>query len=140
MNTSESHRTGWVGRQDPRRPLNAGERLLIAGLLAYLKEDRQRYLAQLHLANVVGGCDCGCPSIDISIGGAGPQTLEGSEILVGGDATSPEGTPVGVLLWVRDCEIVSLEVHPWDDTESFALPRPETLKNVGPGVSDRDEA
>jgi len=140
MTTSESHRTGQAGRQSPRRPLNAGERLLIAGLLARLKEDRQRYLAQLHLADVVGGCECGCPSVDISIGGAGPQTLEGSGILVGGDATSPEGTPVGVLLWVRDRELVSLEVHAWDETQSFGLPRPETLKNVGPGVSDHDDA
>jgi hypothetical protein len=138
MTTAKSHRAEHAGRQDPRRPLSSGERLLIAGLLAHLPEDRQRYLAQLHLADVVGGCSCGCPSIDISLGGGGPQTLEGSEILVGGDATSPEGTPVGVLLWVRDHELVSLEVHPWDDTEVFGLPAPETLKNVGPGVSDGD--
>ncbi len=122
--------------QDERagRPLSRGEGALIAALLEHVPQDRARYLAQLRLATVVGGCSCGCPSIDISLRGSGPVDLSDSEILVGGDATSPEGTPVGVILWVRDGELVSLEVHPWDDTETFGLPRPDTLKNVLVGV------
>jgi hypothetical protein len=123
---------GTYGRR-VRRPLSPEERALLAALLQHVSENRTRFLAQLHLAEVVGGCGCGCPSIDIAVGGGGPVTLEGSTILVGGDATSPEGTPVGVILWVRDHELVSLEVHAWDETPRFGLPRPETLKNVAPG-------
>jgi len=109
------------------------ERSLIAALLHHLPEDRRRYSAQLHLVKVVGGCDCGCPSVDLSLVGR-IEDLTGSEILVGGDASSPEGTPVAVMLWIRNRELVSLEVHAWDDTRRFSLPRPETLKNITLGV------
>jgi hypothetical protein len=34
------------------------------------------------------------------------------------------------MLWVRDRELVSLEVHAWDDTRYFDLPHPDTLKNI----------
>jgi hypothetical protein len=109
------------------------ERSLIAALLHHVPEDRQRYRAQLHLVKVVGGCGCGCPSVDLSLVGR-VEDLNGCEILVGGDAASPEGTPVAVILWIRDRDIVSLEVHAWDDSRRFGLPRPETLKNITLGV------
>jgi hypothetical protein len=124
---------GRVKRRETRRALTVDERELIAALLGHVKEDRKRYAAQLCLAEVVGGCGCGCPTIDLSMGGGGPRDLSGSEVLVGGDATTPEGTPVGVILWVCDGDLVSLEMHAWDDTKTFGLPRPETLKNVAPG-------
>jgi hypothetical protein len=106
---------------------------LIATLLRFLPSDRRRYQAQLHLVKVVGGCDCGCPSIDLSLGGA-VEDLSGSEILIGGDAVSPEGTPVAVILWIRNTELVSLEIHAWDDTLHFGVPNPDTLKNITLGV------
>jgi hypothetical protein len=115
------------------RDPTVAERLLIAALLHHLPEDRRRFSAQLQLVKVVGGCRCGCPSVDLSLVGR-VEDLTGSEILVGGDASSPEGTPVAVMLWIRNRELVSLEVHAWDDTRQFGLPKPETLKNITLGV------
>jgi len=122
-----------VSTSTAARDLTIPERSLIGALLDHLPEDRRRYRAQLHLVKVVGGCGCGCPSIDLSLG-AGSVDLAGSQILVGGDAVSPEGTPVAVMLWIRRQELVSLEVHAWDDTRAFSLPHAETLRNVTLGV------
>jgi hypothetical protein len=51
------------------RDLTGAERSLIAALLQHVPQDRKRYRAQLHLVKVVGECDCGCPSVDLSLGG-----------------------------------------------------------------------
>jgi hypothetical protein len=46
------------------------------------------------------------------------------------DGESPEGVPVGVILWTSDGELSALEIHPWDGTDHVRLPTPESLANV----------
>ena len=119
------------GKDGASRPLVEGERDLIEALLGASGSAGWRFIDQLETATVVGGCACGCPSIDLFLdhqsAGARPTPL------VMADAVAPEGTPVGVILWVCGGALSRLEVHPWDNTSVFGLPRPETLDNLHTG-------
>ena len=110
------------------RPLTANEHDFIEAMLGAMRSGVSRFIGQLEVAEVVGGCGCGCPSIDLvvasAVADAGP-----SPVLLA-DAESPEGVPVGVILWARGGCLSGLEVHPWDGTDVIRLPRPETLRNL----------
>jgi hypothetical protein len=90
-----------------------------------------RYLGQLSRLQVVGGCGCGCPSIDLGVDGAGDGGP--ARPLVVADAVSPEGEPVGVILWVRGGVLSGLEVHPWSRVAQVRLPAATTLTAVRKG-------
>lgn len=110
------------------RPLTADEHDFIEALLGGVRSGVGRYVGQLERVQVVGGCGCGCPSIDFGV----PAAKEGGAPtpLVLADAESPEGVPVGVILWARGGCLSGLEVHPWDGSVSIRLPRQETLTNL----------
>jgi hypothetical protein len=113
------------------RALTADEHDLIEALLGGARSGAVRYVGQLEGAVVVGGCRCGCPSIDISVS---DKPVEGRpRPLVLADGESPEGVPVGLILWVSDRVLTGLEVHPWDGSKVVRLPRPETLCNIRSG-------
>jgi len=113
------------------RPLSQGEQELVEVLLGAARAGARRYLGQVETVEVVGGCRCGCPSIDLAIP-SGPR--DGApKPLVLGDAESPEGAPVGVILWVCGGALSGLEIHPWDGMGAIGLPRPETLTNLRTG-------
>ena len=86
-----------------------------------------RYLGQLPRVQVVGGCCCGCPSIDLAVG---DKSREGSVApVIVADAESPEGVPVGVILWARGGALSGLEVHPWNGSDTIRIPAVESLLN-----------
>jgi len=110
------------------RPLTERELELIEALLGGAGAAGGRYLGQLSRLRVVGGCGCGCPSVDLGVDGAdagGP-----ARPLVVADAESPEGEPVGVILWVRGGLLSGLEVHPWRRAARVRLPAAVTLTAV----------
>ena len=110
------------------RPLTADEHDLIEAMLGALRSGVSRYIGQLEAAEVIGGCGCGCPSIDLS---SDSNSSDASPIpVILADAESPEGVPVGVILWARGGCLSGLEVHPWDGTEVFRLPHAETLRDL----------
>lgn len=113
------------------RPLNADEHDLIEALLGAVRSGVGRYIGQLESAEVVGGCGCGCPSIDLQVDARGSDGTPTPLILA--DAESPEGVPVGVILWARGGRLSGLEVHPWDGSEFIRVPSPETLCNLRAG-------
>jgi len=113
------------------RPLTPNEHDLIEALLGAVRSGVSRYIAQLESLKVVGGCRCGCPSIDLELASAGSNGMPTPVILA--DAESPEGVPVGVILWSRGGRLSALEVHPWDGSARIRLPRPETLSNLRTG-------
>lgn len=110
------------------RPLTADEHDLIEALLGAVRSGVGRYIGQLEAAEVVGGCGCGCPSIDLRVDAKGSDGSPAPLILA--DAESPEGVPVGVILWARGGRLSGLEVHPWDGSEFIRLPGPESLGNL----------
>jgi hypothetical protein len=108
--------------------LSPGELELIEGLLGGAGAGARRFIGQLERLRVVGCCGCGCPSIDLAVDGVEP----GGEArpLVIADAESPEGIPVGIILWVRGGSLSGLEVHPWDGSHTVRLPEPATLAAI----------
>lgn len=110
------------------RALTLDEHDLIESLIGAVRSGAGRYIGQLESLRVVGGCRCGCPSIDLEVGSGGANGMPTPLILA--DAESPEGVPVGVILWARSGRLSGLEVHPWDSAEKIRLPRPETLSNL----------
>jgi hypothetical protein len=110
------------------RPLTADEHDLIEAMLGAVRSGVSRYIGQLEAAEVVGGCGCGCPSINFMIA---PTVTEAapSPVLVA-HAVSPEGVPVGVILWARGGCLSGLDVHPWDGSDVIRLPHAESLRNL----------
>jgi len=113
------------------RPLEAGEQELIEALLGAVRSGFGRYLGQLANVEVVGRCQCGCPSVDLEVG-SGPRNGTPKPLVLA-DAESPGEVPVGVILWVRGGALSGLEVHPWDGARGVRLPRPESLTNLRTG-------
>jgi hypothetical protein len=107
------------------RLLSDAELELIEALLGAAGTRGGRYLGQLARVRVVGGCGCGCPSIDLAVG-EDPRDGAPKPLIVA-EAESPEGVPVGVILWVRGGALSGLEVHPWNGAAPFRLPHAETL-------------
>ena len=110
------------------RPLTADEHDLIEAMLGAVRSGVSRYIGQLEVAEVVGGCGCGCPSINFTIASALTEAAL-SPVLVA-DAESPEGVPVGVILWARGGCLSGLDVHPWDGSDVIRLPHAESLRNL----------
>ena len=113
------------------RPLDPGEQELVEALLGAARAGASRYLGQLGEIEAVGGCRCGCPSVDLAVS-SGPRK-GAPRPLVLADAESPEGVSVGVILWVCGGALSGLEIHPWDGVKGVGLPRPETLTNLRTG-------
>lgn len=65
---------------------------------------------------VVGGCDCGCRSIDFDRDSSGVRPIR--------DATAvlPDGRQSGLILWGTDSRIHSLEIYDMDRDSSHELP------------------
>jgi hypothetical protein len=109
------------------RPLSSEEVALLEWLIDHGRPDASKYRFQIPLLRVVSKCGCGCPSIDLAIGCTSHKT-GASHIIADGEATSPEGAFVGVILHVREGEISELEVYSITGQESrFGLPKPETI-------------
>ena len=111
--------------------LDLGERELVEALLGAARAGARRYLGQLENVEVVGGCRCGCPSVDLGFS-SGPRKGAPTPLVLA-DAESPEGVSVGVILWVCGGALSGLEIHPWDGANCVGLPRPETLTNLRTG-------
>jgi hypothetical protein len=112
------------------RELKANEKELIKNLLSHLP-DSKPYIEQLDHLRVVGQCDCGCPTIDLALKEHKNKSSEIPEILIEADGQSPEGIPVGIILWTKAGYLSELEVYPWENTANFGLPDPKTLTNYG---------
>lgn len=114
-------------RAGPPRPLSESELELIEALLGGAGTSGGRYLGQVARLEASGACGCGCPSIGLTVG---EKEREGrARPLIMADAESPEGVPVGVILWVRGGALSGLEVHPWNGMDTVRLPLPESLVN-----------
>jgi hypothetical protein len=113
-----------MGRAKFRRPASDEERDFIDWLLRHAATtSAEHFLTQVPNLQVVGVCGCGCPSVDFQVGGQDANAF----IIADAYGTSPEGVPVGVLLWGKQDRISGLEVYPVTDDQNFQLPRLDTL-------------
>ena len=112
-----------------RRPLTEEERKLLEWLLANGSPEAKPYLSQIANVNVVGKCTCGCPTVDLALGGHEQRKTAPSIILADFVGKAPEGIEVGVIVHAREGEISELEVYAIPDWKGpFSLPTVESLK------------
>jgi len=112
------------------RELTDAERKLLEWLIANGTDDAPAYAAQLSDAKVVGGCRCGCPSLDLAIGEKRSRTQGFSTVLAEAGGHSPEGVPLIIILHACEGEISLLEVVSTDETQKFSLPTPEMIDEI----------
>lgn len=94
------------------------------------RAEAAEYVPQLTNLPVVARCTCGCPTLDLAVGGRRSRTEGALTILADAVGQSHDGVPVNVILHAREGEISELEVFSMDATEIFSLPKPEMLKVV----------
>jgi len=112
------------------RDLTAEERRLLEWLLENSLTDTTAFAPQISQTKVVARCTCGCPTLDLAVGGKTSRTVGPSTILVDAYGHSPEGVPVNVTIHAREGELSELEVISMDATQVFGMPTPETLEIV----------
>ena len=110
-------------RHDPR-PLNADERELLEWLLAHAKSDNLRSVDALSRSRVIGGCGCGCPSLDFEIDAPNIRRQIISDVV----GISPESVLCGLILFATETAIDNLEVYSYGASTRFSLPRTRDLR------------
>jgi hypothetical protein len=110
------------------RPLTVDEHDLIEAMLGGVRSGISRFIGQLETAQVIGGCGCGCPSVNLMVDSKATEASPSAILLA--DAESPEGVPVGVILWARSGCLSGLEVHPWGGADVIRIPHSDTLRNL----------
>ena len=73
---------------------------------------------------VVGGCDCGCPSVDFAY----PSERVSKHVIADGVGLSSDGSQVGVIVWDTPTHITGLEVYGMEDPHPRALPAPQSVR------------
>jgi hypothetical protein len=108
------------------RALAPTEVRLIEWLLAEARTRPDDVVCRWDEYQVSGGCECGCPSVSLSLTGH----LEDEErhcVIAEASGASPEGAAVLVWLHAEGDALTELEIVPMGGTP-ITLPRPETLK------------
>lgn len=92
--------------------------------VAPIVPDAGRYIGMLDALTVVGGCGCGCASVDFV-----PQDTNGSSHIVGdGMGKTSAGGQVGLIVWGTAQAITGLEVYDMGaGQEDLGLPDPASI-------------
>jgi len=101
------------------RAINPNEVKVVKWLLDHALIDVTAYrLRPVEQLRVVGGCVCGCTTLDFK-----PlQRQRGKKILADELAVYPDGQQAGLILWGHEGEIVMLEVYDFQPGSSRRFP------------------
>jgi hypothetical protein len=114
------------------RVLRPEERQLLEWLLKHGTPEATTYLEQLGTVSVVSRCGCGCPTIDLAVGGCAAPLSSATSILADVRGRSPEGVVVGIIVHGREGLLSELEIYSLAGNEgSFSLPRIDDLDCFG---------
>ena len=101
------------------RAISQNEVKVIEWLLDHALVDVTAYrLQSVERLRVVGGCPCGCTTLEFKP----PEQQRGSTRLADELAVYPDGQQAGLILWGREGEVVSLEVHDCQPGSSHRFP------------------
>ena len=103
------------------RPLSVAERSLLTELLTR-GAGTTALLPQLEGARVVARCDCGCPSVEVTVADACERDPALSGAVVNAEALSPEGVPVDVIVFADAGRLWRLEIVAYDPEAVVTLP------------------
>ena len=82
---------------------------------------------RLDQLKVIGGCGCGCDSVDFARSDRDPIATR----LGDGIGTTPAGGTVGIIVWGRGTEITSLEIYSLGAEENdLRLPLPDSIQRT----------
>ena len=117
-------------RTDRPTPLSSSERALLLDLLAHDFAGVEALRVQARAVAAVPGCGCGCGTIELTpLGTDLPRSDAESPVPVAGDVLDAEGEPVGgLLLFVGDGLLSSLEVYSEADVDPLPLPRADRVR------------
>ncbi len=115
------------------REITRQERLLLERLLLHGTAAANSYLEQAPRVTVVSRCGCGCPTIDLAVGGQAASPGSPSVILCEAGGVSPEGIRFGIILHAREGLLSELEVYPVAGDAVFTLPDLEQIEFYGGG-------
>lgn len=95
------------------RPLSAAERNALVAVLSHADfAGRADLLEQVDAACVVGGCACGCATVDLAVAHAAPSDASAYPIPNEATILDAHNEPIGgVLVFVRDGYLSQLEVY-----------------------------
>jgi len=113
------------------RELTSRERSLIERLLLHGTPASRSYIEQLPRVTVTSRCGCGCPTVDLAVGGRVASLGSPTVILSEAGAISPEGISFGIILHGREGLISELEVYPMDEEGAFTLPEVDRIEFYG---------
>ena len=109
-----------------RRPLFPVEQELATWMLTHGNPEAQAFLPHVHRAVVVGGCPCGCASIDFEVTDL-PAPSGGLRVL--GDYVFGEDMNLaGAFIFERAGVLAGIEVYGLAGEAPRTLPRPEELR------------
>jgi len=121
---------------EPPRPLRPEERATLLALLNHADfRGRDELVEQVDAAQAVGGCTCGCATIDLIVDPAAPSAV-GTYRPIPNEAEviDAEGEHVGgVIVFTEDGYLSSLEIFTWLDDPINPLPPLEQLRLVSWG-------
>jgi|NGEPerStandDraft_6_1074524.scaffolds.fasta_scaffold30312_2 hypothetical protein len=116
-------------RKSPR-PLQPEERAALLALLNYADFDgRDALLDQVDTARVVGFCGCGCATVEIAVDAAPSATSVAHPIPNEAVVLDEDGDAIGgVLVFVREGYLASLEVYDFNGVPISPLPSTDRLR------------
>jgi hypothetical protein len=108
--------------------LTTEQRALLEFLLTPAFDGRDELLAQARGVQTSGSsCDCGCASFHLNPDVARPQATVHEPVPVDANGHAPDGSPVEVLLFVREGHLSEVEVVWYGSAPPPDLPRPADL-------------
>ena len=120
-----------LGNLTNPRALSQTELELVDWLLRHGVSDAEIFFPQVQHLKVVAHCQCGCASIDFSVGQERPKKL-GMRVLSDYQWRDSEGHLFGIFLFEQDDLLGGLEVWSIDGDETPAtLPAIELLEPIG---------
>lgn len=106
------------------RAISPNEVKVVKWLLDHALVDVTKYRLQpLEQLRVVGGCGCGCTTLDFK----SAEQLRGKTMLADELAVYPDGQRAGLILWGLEGEIVMLEVYDNQPGSSHRFPDESNL-------------
>ena len=112
-------------RSIPERDITANEAAILEWLLdhAAVRDVTAYRTTPITALRVVGGCDCGCSSLDFRSSTSAPLTMLADAL-----AVYPDKQKAGLILWGRANEIVWLEMVEMDPAGSHRAPQIADLR------------
>jgi hypothetical protein len=109
------------------RPLTSTERAVLDVLLAVDFPGAAELRAQAPTARVTGRCECGCPTVDLSVDQATPVANVEGRVPIEADVL--EGQAGGLVLFVDEGRLSCLEYWTVDGTPT-EFPSPQQIRPV----------